>query len=189
MTSLTSQDGKLVVRDGKLGTEQACCCGEGSGSGGCENCCSAYATAFAGTQSPAVLYSITATLENETVTATNVQPLGQALVCQGESNERYVSIYSQLPLDADGCATFQVYVQVVIAENEFEVRTCSWYWYYKIACDENGCPYPVLVNQVFEMAIEGEVISGDCPECDCCGAPSGDPTDVTVTIVDCCEFP
>jgi hypothetical protein len=26
MTSLTSQDGKLVVRDGKLGTEQACCC-------------------------------------------------------------------------------------------------------------------------------------------------------------------
>ena len=26
MTSLTVQDGKLVVRDGKLGTEQACCC-------------------------------------------------------------------------------------------------------------------------------------------------------------------
>lgn len=33
MTSLTSQDGKLVVRDGKLGTEQACCCGEGEGDG------------------------------------------------------------------------------------------------------------------------------------------------------------
>lgn len=31
MTSLTSQDGKLVVRDGKLGTEKACCCGDGPG--------------------------------------------------------------------------------------------------------------------------------------------------------------
>ena len=38
MTSLTSQDGKLVVRDGKLGTEQACCCGEGNETGVCCTC-------------------------------------------------------------------------------------------------------------------------------------------------------
>jgi hypothetical protein len=36
MTSLTSQDGKLVVRDGKLGTEQACCCGQGCVPCACE---------------------------------------------------------------------------------------------------------------------------------------------------------
>ena len=29
MTSLTVQDGKLVLRDGKLGTQEGCCCGGG----------------------------------------------------------------------------------------------------------------------------------------------------------------
>jgi hypothetical protein len=28
MTLITLQDGKVVLRDGKVGTEQACCCGE-----------------------------------------------------------------------------------------------------------------------------------------------------------------
>lgn len=27
MTAITVQDGKIVMRDGKVGTEQACCCG------------------------------------------------------------------------------------------------------------------------------------------------------------------
>jgi len=31
MTSLTSQDGKLVLRNGALGTEQACCCSDAIG--------------------------------------------------------------------------------------------------------------------------------------------------------------
>jgi hypothetical protein len=31
MTLITLQDGKLVLRDGKVGTEQACCCGGGTG--------------------------------------------------------------------------------------------------------------------------------------------------------------
>jgi hypothetical protein len=35
MTSITIQDGKLVLRDGAIGTEQACCCGV---PGGCEGC-------------------------------------------------------------------------------------------------------------------------------------------------------
>ncbi len=39
MTSLTTQDGKLVVRDGKLGTGQACCCGGGGGGGNAGRCC------------------------------------------------------------------------------------------------------------------------------------------------------
>jgi hypothetical protein len=26
MTTITAQDGKIVMRDGKVGTEQACCC-------------------------------------------------------------------------------------------------------------------------------------------------------------------
>lgn len=38
MSSLTTQDGKLVVRDGKLGTEQACCCG-GGGENAQGRCC------------------------------------------------------------------------------------------------------------------------------------------------------
>ena len=29
MTLITLQDGKIVLRDGKVGTEQACCCGSG----------------------------------------------------------------------------------------------------------------------------------------------------------------
>jgi hypothetical protein len=29
MTLITLQDGKAVLREGKVGTEQACCCGEG----------------------------------------------------------------------------------------------------------------------------------------------------------------
>lgn len=28
MISLRSQDGKIIIKDGKLGTEQACCCGQ-----------------------------------------------------------------------------------------------------------------------------------------------------------------
>ena len=28
MTAITIRDGKIVLRDGKVGTEQACCCGE-----------------------------------------------------------------------------------------------------------------------------------------------------------------
>lgn len=28
MTKITLQDGRVVLRDGKIGTEQACCCGE-----------------------------------------------------------------------------------------------------------------------------------------------------------------
>lgn len=33
MTYITFQDGRVVMRDGKVGTGQGCCCG-----GGCENC-------------------------------------------------------------------------------------------------------------------------------------------------------
>jgi hypothetical protein len=33
VTRITVQDGKIVLRDGKVGTEEACCCGEG---GPCE---------------------------------------------------------------------------------------------------------------------------------------------------------
>ena len=31
MTAITIRDGKIVLRDGKVGTEQACCCDECSG--------------------------------------------------------------------------------------------------------------------------------------------------------------
>lgn len=40
MAALTVQDGKLVVRDGKVGTEQGCCCGDGDGDDvGCGTTC------------------------------------------------------------------------------------------------------------------------------------------------------
>lgn len=35
MTQITLQDGKLVLRDGKVGTGEGCCCG---GGGGCDCC-------------------------------------------------------------------------------------------------------------------------------------------------------
>jgi hypothetical protein len=37
MTLITLQDGKLVLRDGKVGAGEACCCGDGPGCGCCEN--------------------------------------------------------------------------------------------------------------------------------------------------------
>ncbi len=52
MTLITFQDGKPVLRDGKVGTEQTCCCGAGLG------CCELYALAvctefkFVGTGNP-----------------------------------------------------------------------------------------------------------------------------------------
>ena len=45
MTSLTVEDGKLVVRDGALGTEQACCCELGE-QGNCEGCFVDFAGTF-----------------------------------------------------------------------------------------------------------------------------------------------
>jgi hypothetical protein len=36
VTRITIQDGRLVLRDGKVGTEQACCCGEDPCIPGCE---------------------------------------------------------------------------------------------------------------------------------------------------------
>jgi hypothetical protein len=38
MTTITFQDGKVVLRDGKVGTEQACCCQGGQCCGGYTNC-------------------------------------------------------------------------------------------------------------------------------------------------------
>jgi hypothetical protein len=36
MTLITLQDGKPILKDGKIGTEQACCCGEEEGN--CQDC-------------------------------------------------------------------------------------------------------------------------------------------------------
>lgn len=41
MTQITLQDGKIVLRDGQVGTEQACCCGDGCCPPG-ESCCGTY---------------------------------------------------------------------------------------------------------------------------------------------------
>lgn len=50
MTSLTVQDGALVVRDGALGTEQACCC---------EQCCPVGDTLYAPNATVSVTEDIT----------------------------------------------------------------------------------------------------------------------------------
>jgi hypothetical protein len=44
MTTITTQDGKIVFRDGRVGTGQGCCC-DGGGDGGCAESCDAELTA------------------------------------------------------------------------------------------------------------------------------------------------
>jgi hypothetical protein len=39
MTRITLQDGQIVLRDGKIGTEQACCCKEGDETDECQGPC------------------------------------------------------------------------------------------------------------------------------------------------------
>ena len=187
MTLITVQDGKIVLRDGQVGTEQACCCG-----GGCNCTCNDY------------VFSVV--IEGQTLSVDSVNTFAQQQLCLecadvppvpgktkctdvpgrtflGSTARDAFLDYNSVTVDENGCLFIDVVVATCAGDGMFDCDTlCTRTFTYKLPpCDASGCPNG-------EAALVNTVDLGLCEEeCDCCTITA--PTSVTATSPTCCEFP
>ena len=144
MTLITLQDGKIVLRDGKVGTEQACCCGGGE----CD--CDAFCDG-------------NFELEIEGITITSF--VGITPLCAGGSGQFQNS--RQTAWNSAGCVDGKRRINVQVSTDcSFDRCTRATNFLYEFQeCDESGCPSEDAV--LIETTFPGVPPSQPCvdPEC------------------------
>jgi hypothetical protein len=157
MSSITIENGKIVVRDGKVGTEQACCCG----SCGCNLC--------DGDQ-------IVVTIENqdlalptagqfEYLALEEIAQAGNSLGCVRALNALWQCgsdiFWDSLPFDKPSpWPNEKIVVWAIVGwQSNDDINICGQErdLLYVMECDQNGCP---SVGEVFYDS--GAVDQGDC---------------------------
>ena len=144
MTPLTVEDGKLVVRDGALGTEQACCCA-GAGECNCEASCDG-------------------TFELE-IEGNTLPGFSGMVLCTGGSGEYFT--VRQVAWNYVGCVDGKRRVSVQVSTNcSYDRCTRFTNFLYEFqTCDEDGCPSEDGV--LIETTVFPPPPSTPCPDAEC----------------------